>query len=60
MLCRLFHVRYEYAGANLYLLLCTFCQIGYEVQVINDGDGGFSTVLTVEDIPFITTQRRHR
>ncbi|MFC4906645.1 hypothetical protein [Actinomadura gamaensis] len=55
---RLFHLQYEYAGANLYLLLCIFCQIAYEVQVIDDGDGGFSAVLTVEDIPFITTRRR--
>ncbi|MFC9977024.1 hypothetical protein ACFVH6_39605 [Spirillospora sp. NPDC127200] len=57
---RLFVVAYEYAGVNLYLLLCTFCQIAYQVDVIDDGDGGFSALLTVEDIPFITTRRRKR
>ena len=57
---RWFRITYEFRSANRTLVLCTFCSSAYEAQIIRESDGGYLIILTVDEIPFVVTERRRR
>lgn len=42
------------------VVACSFCSLVYDVELIDDNDGGFTANLTVTNQEFILTRRRTR